>query len=158
MVVLIKLVELLSCYICFDWSMSSGSSDVEYKDTFRFEPPRSEISWIMRKSYLMPDTDAGPPTETKPNRTLRTEDFRSTVDIGCIPDNGLDFFTLFVHDLHRKWIALLKDADSHLAENVSNFESSTRNVMNNFGLVIHTAQETLAKKRENRRFHRYTLT
>lgn len=79
------------------------------------------MSWIMRKPCIIPDDDPGRPTETKSNPIFRTEDFRSTLDIGWIPDSGLDFFTLFLEDLHGKWKNLMERADSHLIKYVSNF-------------------------------------
>lgn len=79
------------------------------------------MSWIMRKPRIAPEDD---PTETKFIPIFRTEDFRSTLDIGWIPDSGLDFFTLFVEDLHAKWGDLMDRASEHLVNYVSNFGSS----------------------------------
>lgn len=85
------------------------------------QTPRSEMSWIMRKPRIIPEDD---PTEVKSNPIFRTEDFRSTLDIGWIPESGLDFFTLFVEDLHKKWKDLMERADSHLVNYVSNIRYS----------------------------------
>lgn len=75
------------------------------------------MSWIMRKPRIAPEDDL---TETKFIPVFRTEDFRSTLDIGWIPDSGLDFFTLFVEDLHTKWKDLMERAHSHLVNYVRN--------------------------------------
>lgn len=85
------------------------------------QTPRSEMSWIMRKPRITPKDD---PTGVKSNPIFRTEDFRSTLDIGWIPESGLDFFTLFVEDLHKKWKDLMERAESHLVNYVSNFGPS----------------------------------
>lgn len=76
----------------------------------------------MRKSHTGLDVHhpgTGIDVGSKP--VFRSEDFRSTIDIGWIPENGVDFFTLFIVDLHKKWRVLFDEANSHLSRNVGGF-------------------------------------
>lgn len=84
----------------------------------------------MRKSYRSPDAQVDPGTGTNADSkpVFRSEDFRSTIDIGWIPENGVDFFTLFIVDLHKKWRALFDEADSHLSLNVGGLKYLARNI------------------------------
>lgn len=76
----------------------------------------------MRKRHTTSDVQSlGKPIDANYNPVFRSEDFRSTLDIGWIPDHGIDFFTLFILDLHAKWRVLIEKADSHLSTNVSIF-------------------------------------
>lgn len=147
-VILIELVALLRCYLRFDGPLVD--------DPFQLQTPKSEMSWIMRKPCIIPNDDPGRPIQAKSYPIFRTEDFRSTLNIGWIPDSGLDFFTLFFVDLHKKWKDLMERADSHLINYVSKFRSLPRDVM--IMLIWYIARETLAGKREEPRFHRQSST
>lgn len=139
LVILIKYpVALLRCYLRFDGPLED--------DSFGLQTPRSEMSWIMRKPCIIPEDDPGRTTETKSNPIFRTEDFRSTLDIGWIPDSGLDFFTLFLEDLHIKWKNLMERADSHLIKYVSNVPVFC-DMVNNVGLARSARNSCWKKER-----------
>lgn len=72
------------------------------------------------------DPGKGVGEDSKP--IFRSEDFRSTLNIGWIPENGVDFFTLFIIDLHKKWRVLLEQADIHLSRNVGEIRSFAHNI------------------------------
>lgn len=102
-----------------------GPSDEDRKisvgEAFQVVCQKSQISWVMQKPHISLGGDTGQRTDAGSNPIFRTEDFRSTLDVGWIPDSGLDFFTLFLEDAHRKWKDLTEEAHSHLAKSVSNF-------------------------------------
>lgn len=120
--ILIRLIEILSCYVCFEFlTQAPGNHDhlsaTNPDNAFRTEVHKSEISWTLQSD------PAGPADPTNPNSDplFRSVDFRSTLNIGWIPDNGVDFFTLFIIDLHNKWRVLFDAADSHLTLSVGGF-------------------------------------
>lgn len=84
----------------------------------------------MRKPSVGPGTQSDPGNganeDSKP--IFRSEDFRSTFNIGWIPENGIDFFTLFIIDLHKRWRVLLEQADIHLSKNVGEIRSLAHNI------------------------------
>lgn len=86
--------------------------------TFHTRNERSEISWTMRKLSL-PSSDPAIGSNADSTPVFRSEDFRSTLQIGWIPENGVDFFPWCVVDLHKKWRGVFDDADAHLRKNVS---------------------------------------
>lgn len=59
---------------------------------------------------------------------FRSEDFRGTIDIGWIPQSGVDFFTWYIVDLHKKWRVVFDDADDHLRKNVKSSTHQTRGI------------------------------
>ena len=61
----------------------------------------------------MDSTDEGTPL------SFSSKLFMSSLDIGWIPDNCVDFFTYFVKSLTEKWMDLFALADEHLAMAVS---------------------------------------
>lgn len=133
MVTLTRAIAFLSCYICFEWFHAREprkASDLSVEilgKKFQVELRKNEISWIMRKPCVSPNTGVDPGKHaTTASFIFRSEDFRSTLDIGWIPDSGVDFFLLFILDLHRKWRALLDNADLHLISSVSNPRPSAR--------------------------------
>lgn len=86
---------------------------------FRVEAKQSKISWTMRKPFISAAEKSSP--------ILRSVEFISTLDIGWIPDDAVDFFGLFVLDLHKKWRGFLEKADLHLDASVSTSPSKPRN-------------------------------
>lgn len=155
---LTKLIVLLSCYVCFEFLTQIPDTENEKTPrslgkAFKTKNQKSEISWIMRKPCINPDaqSDLEGRADAKSNPIFRSEDFRSTLSIGWIPDSGLDFFTLFILDLHKKWRVLFEKADSHLVESVSSCPRSMTGIGNNF---MTTAQDTSTEQGKDRRFHR----
>jgi hypothetical protein len=55
---------------------------------------------------------------------LRTIDLVSTLDIGWVPEDAVDFLNSYIVDLHKKWRVLLEEADIHLDNSVSPRSSS----------------------------------
>lgn len=129
---LTKPTALLRCYVSFNFYMQDPNSKKAPRDSFEVKAEKSEISWIMRK--LRTDRKGDTDTDSNKNGTsadpyfiFRSEDFRSTLDIGWIPESGVDFFTIFINDLHKKWKDLLEGIDEHLDNNVSNSKSLAYN-------------------------------
>jgi hypothetical protein len=50
---------------------------------------------------------------------LRSKEYFSTLPYGWIPAHGMQFFTLFIQDLHAKWDVIFRDAEAHLVKRVS---------------------------------------
>jgi hypothetical protein len=81
---------------------------------------KSEISWIMVRPEPEPDPSADDDsTKEKSKAILVSKDFFSNMEYGWIPEHGVEFFTLFIEDLHKKWNQLFRQADTHLAKTVS---------------------------------------
>lgn len=97
---------------------------------FRMKGETSRISWIMvarsDDNTNKEEPDSKNPTEQKPLVNLRAVEYRGTLNIGWIPDHGVEFFTLFIADLHEKWRKNLEDARIHQAVNVSSIRPSVR--------------------------------
>lgn len=87
-------------------------------NTFQTRNERSEISWTMRKLSI-PSVDPATGANAVSTPVFWSEDVRSTIAIGWIPENGVDFFTWFIVDLHKKWRVLFDDVDTHLRKNVN---------------------------------------
>lgn len=123
--ILIAPLALLSCYICFELLQVPNTEDDQTSENlgrpFQADLQKKEISWIMRKACVQ-DFQPDPETLIDANSypIFRSVDFRSTIDIGWIPDNGIDFFTLFILHIHEEWRALFEKADIHQVINVSN--------------------------------------
>lgn len=79
----------------------------------------SQISWIMAARIDINGPDSKSPVGQKPLVNLRTVEYRSTLNIGWIPNHGVEFFILFITELHDKWRKLLGDARNHQSVNVS---------------------------------------
>lgn len=86
---------------------------------FRMKGETSRISWIM--VARSDDSTSKSPVDQKPLVNLRTVEYRGTLNIGWIPDHGVEFFTLFVVDLHGKWRKNMENARQHQATNVCGF-------------------------------------
>lgn len=86
---------------------------------FRMKGETSRISWIM--VARSDDSTSKSPADQKPLVNLRTVEYRGTLNIGWIPDHGVEFFTLFVVDLHGKWRKNMENARQHQATNVCIF-------------------------------------
>lgn len=87
-------------------------------NAFKVAAAKSTINWTMRKRAPEPNQEFTP--------ILRTIDFVSTLDIGWVPDDAVDFFNAFMVDLHKKWRVLLEEADTHLDHSVSLSSSSNK--------------------------------
>jgi hypothetical protein len=61
-------------------------------------------------------TSVSPSGNTEP--FFRSIEYRSTLNYGWVPSHGVEFFKLFIVDLHEKWRDVLDKANSHLAESV----------------------------------------
>lgn len=99
-----------------------GVSDTDAKNVepFRMKGEVSQISWTMiARSDVNKGLDAKGSIDQKPLVNLRTVEYRGTLNIGWVPDHGVEFFTLFIIDLHSKWRRNLEDARRHQATNVS---------------------------------------
>ena len=59
------------------------------------------------------------PTKPKDGLCWRSMDHFSTLSYGWIPDNGADFFALFVQTMKEKWLILCGLAEEHLSKRVS---------------------------------------
>lgn len=70
----------------------------------------------MRKLSIVSTNPAANPASAP---IFQSEDFRGTLEIGWIPESGVDFFTWFIVDLHKKWRVVFDDADDHLRKNVN---------------------------------------
>lgn len=133
LILLIKSIAFLSCFVCFEF-LSVSDIEGEISGTsgnaFQTNTQKCEISWTMRKRCIGLDAQSDPGKgvneDLKP--IFRSEDFRSTLSIGWIPENGVDFFTLFIIDLHKKWRVLLEQADIHLSRNVGEIRSLVNNI------------------------------
>lgn len=92
---------------------------------FYTRPQKTEISWTLRRPPSKLNVKAHPeaPADGEKAPIFRSTDYRSTLDIGWIPNHGIDFFSLFILDLQKKWRDLLEKADDHLSSNVSFFPS-----------------------------------
>lgn len=94
---------------------------------FRMKGETTRVSWIMvarsDDNTNKEGSDSKSPTDQKPLVNLRTVEYRGTLNIGWIPDHGVEFFTLFIADLHEKWRKNLEDARIHQAINVSGIPS-----------------------------------
>lgn len=114
-------------YVCFCVFVPNGRveaaenvSNGEGLQSFKFENQKVEISWIMAH-----------PSETEceskyglyhPKELfLRSLLYLGTVRLKylSIPSHGVEFATLFLDDIHRRWLELLESAKVHLAEFVS---------------------------------------
>lgn len=133
LILLIKSIAFLSCYVCFE-ILTVPDIEREISSTlgnaFQTNTQKSEISWTMRKPCVALDAKSDPGKGANENSKpiFRSEDFRSTLSIGWIPENGVDFFTLFIIDLHKKWRVLLEQADIHLSGNVGEIRSLVNNI------------------------------
>ena len=115
---------ILICYVRFEYFETVPNSE----DSFATKSAKSEIFWIMVRVSVgdEPDTpgshgprSAGSLPTTPKIVMLRSKDYFSTLPYGWIPAHGMQFFTLFLEDLHAKWDAIFRDADVHLANRVS---------------------------------------
>jgi hypothetical protein len=59
------------------------------------------------------------PTKLKDGLCWKSMDHFSTLSYGWIPNNGADFFALFVQTLKEKWLMLCGLAEEHLSKRVS---------------------------------------
>lgn len=75
----------------------------------------------MRKASI-PSVGALSGGETNES-VFMSEDFRGTLEVGWIPESGVEFFKLFIADLHNKWRVVLDGADEHLRQNVGSSNS-----------------------------------
>lgn len=121
-------IVLLICYVCFDFLVQAQDTQDQgslisnrpvMSRAFRVEAKQSKISWTMRKPFISAAEKSSP--------ILRSVEFISTLDIGWIPDDVVDFFGLFVLDLHKKWRQFLEKADLHLDASVSTSPPTPRN-------------------------------
>ncbi|RPB10397.1 hypothetical protein P167DRAFT_253492 [Morchella conica CCBAS932] len=113
---------IVTCHVCFEVLVhipdtenekASGPNALRVGKSFQTTTRGSEISWTMLKPETVPDADC--PVETKASPIFQTIDYRSTIDIGWIPDHGVDFFILFFVDLHDKWRHIFEQAELHLS-------------------------------------------
>lgn len=97
-------------------------TDAKNVEPFRMKGETSQISWIMvarSDGNANKGSDSKYPIDQKPLVNLRTVEYRGTLNIGWVPDHGVEYFTLFVADLHAKWRRHLGDARHHQDTNVS---------------------------------------
>ncbi|KAH0604811.1 uncharacterized protein H6S33_006479 [Morchella sextelata] len=113
---------IVTCHVCFEVLVhipdsenekASGPNALRVGKSFQTTTRGSEVSWTMLKPETIPDADS--PIETKTSPIFQTIDYRSTIDIGWIPDHGVDFFILFFIDLHDKWRHIFEQAELHLS-------------------------------------------
>lgn len=145
------MIALLTCYVGFEFLVhdpdtesdkTRNSSGPTAGKPFKTRLEKTEISWSMRRPSS--DTDGKPglrnSTDSVTYTIFQSVDYRSTLDIGWIPDHGVDFFSMFIVDLQKKWTDLLKSADKHLTNNVSSLLSLATNEtfngpVNNLGFL-----------------------
>lgn len=128
-------VVTLACYVRFEFMVHvENSKDVSEQavstmgKSFQTQARRqtSDISWIMKRPKISSkmESGSGSLSDARSRPIFQTMDYRSTLDIGWIPNHGVDFFTLFILDLHKKWRAILEKAELHLVSSVSAFLTS----------------------------------
>lgn len=97
-------------------------TDAKSVEPFRMKGETSQISWIMvarSDGNANKGPDSRYPIDQKPVVNLRTVEYRGTLNTGWVPDHGVEYFTLFIADLHSKWRRHLGDARQHQDTNVS---------------------------------------
>lgn len=96
-----------------------GTTTVEHFQTVERE---SRISWVMiaarTDASTDQDTSSKSSVDQKSRVNIHTIEYRSTLNNGWIPEHSVEFFTLFITDLHEKWRGLLEAAQEHQANNV----------------------------------------
>lgn len=114
-------------YVCFCVFIPNGGvkaaengSNEEGLQSFKFRNQKVEISWIMAHPS---ETECEPKCGLYHPKELF---LRSLLYLGTarlkylsIPSHGVEFATLFLDDIHRRWLKLLESAKVHLAEFVS---------------------------------------
>lgn len=75
--------------------------------------PRIAISWTMKQAKDAPASFTG--------YFMRSAFYRTTMRVKylAIPENGAAFFTLFLGDIHERWVELVLKASVYISHSVS---------------------------------------
>lgn len=106
----------LICYVHFSFSGQRDAEDLS--GNFQVQAPDLRILWLMKRTLSESSEEDQPGSENNRKIVWRSVEFRSTMRYFWIPENGVDFFTLFVTGVTEQWASIFSQAKTHLSKRV----------------------------------------
>lgn len=108
--------------ICYAWftlfSPLPYDTIIVQKDVQPFAVKDQDCQILWKMELHRPAPDPTKSVHMTPRAVLRSTEFRSTMNHFWIPNHGVEFFDLFVHDMQKKWEELFENARVHLVQSV----------------------------------------